>query len=71
MQLVSQSCIFDMTSFKIHTLVEMACLLVIQIDIQAVCCSLTAIFFESGAISTPTKPPNPSVLSQGGLDSTK
>ena len=32
---------------------------------------LTANFFESGAMSTPTKSPNPTVLSQGGLISTQ
>ena len=32
---------------------------------------LTAIFFETGAMSTPTKSPNPTILSQGGLASTQ
>ena len=32
---------------------------------------LTAIFFEGEAISTPTKSPNPTFLSQGGLASTQ
>ena len=32
---------------------------------------LTAILFETGTMSTPTKSPNPTILSQGGLVSTQ
>ena len=32
---------------------------------------INSLFFESGAMSTPTKSPHPTVLSQGGLASTQ